>query len=183
LPSFFHYHASLLFCAKSHFATRHASRIFWSPPQVQSQFLRLADLLDSSVQSFQTSQRVADLDGIDDAINALEQRSSDPSVTSLTLRSYLTQREQILSVVSSFLCPACFRMNAPPSLCVLTPATQVFDAAASEQVSQQPRRSVRIYPPFETSHGSEKGPRVIAIALLMPSRNVLPQGRKAMRRV
>jgi hypothetical protein len=69
-------------------------------PQVQSQFLRLADLLDSSIQSFQTSQRVADLDGIDDAINALEQRSNDPSVTSLTLRSYLAQREQILYVVS-----------------------------------------------------------------------------------
>ena len=84
-------------CAQSHFAT---ASCVWLPPQIQSQFLRLADLLDSSIQSFQTSQRVADLDGIDDAINALEQRSNDPSVTSLTLRSYLAQREQILYVVS-----------------------------------------------------------------------------------
>jgi hypothetical protein len=65
-------------------------------PQVQSQFLRLADLLDSSVHQFRSSQSVADLDEVDDAINALEQRSNDPTVTSLTLRSYLAQREQIL---------------------------------------------------------------------------------------
>jgi hypothetical protein len=70
-------------------------------PQVQSQFLRLADLIDSSIDRFHSSQRVADLDDVDDAINSLEQRSNSPAVTSLTLRSYLAQREQILYVVAA----------------------------------------------------------------------------------
>jgi hypothetical protein len=69
-------------------------------PQVQSQFLRLADLIDSSIDRFHSSQRAADLDDVDDAINSLEQRSNSPAVTSLTLRSYLAQREQILYVVA-----------------------------------------------------------------------------------
>jgi hypothetical protein len=84
---------------------------FFALPQVQSQFLRLADLLDSSIHRFQSSQSVADLDEIDDAINALEQHPNDPSVTSLTLRSYLAQREKILYVAA--VAPFFFRISLP----------------------------------------------------------------------
>jgi hypothetical protein len=70
--------------------------LFSTFSQVQSQFLRLADQLDSSIHRFHSSQSAVDLDGIDDSINELERRSKTPAVTSLTLRSYLAQREQIL---------------------------------------------------------------------------------------
>lgn len=140
--------------------------------QVQSQFLRLADQLDSSIHRFHSSQRAADLDEVDDSINALEQRSSTPAVTSLTLRSYLAQREQILYAVAA---RALLVFAHPlPSPCILTLDSQVFNAAASKEVSRQPRHSARIHPPHETRHVAENGSRAITITLRMQTRDILP---------
>lgn len=153
--------------------TSHTDVSFLAFSQVQSQFLRLADQLDTSIHRFRSSQSVADLEEIDDSINALERRSNSPATTSLTLRSYLAQREQILCEVAALAVFLCSHVRN--NHCILTLDTQVLNATASQKVSQQPRHSARIHAPYETRFLAENGPRVIAIAVCLQTRDVLLQ--------